>query len=70
MKRLEGYHGQTVPILAHYEPTGVLKPVNANQKPDLIWGEIQTVLGLSTARAAPGSPNATSRPSSRPCDRT
>jgi len=27
VKRLEGYHGQTVPILAHYEPTGVLKPM-------------------------------------------
>jgi len=46
VKRLEGYHGQTVPILAHYEPTGVLKPVNANQKPDLIWGEIETALNL------------------------
>merc|ERR1719238_805447 len=28
--RLDGYHKQTVPILAHYEPTGVVSCVNAN----------------------------------------
>merc|ERR1719253_611571 len=32
-KRLQGYHAQTVPILDHYEPTGVVTRVDANQKP-------------------------------------
>merc|ERR1712060_491340 len=29
-KRLEGYHAQTVPILEHYEPAGIVSKVNAN----------------------------------------
>ena len=36
-KRLEGYHSQTVPILAHYEPTGIVKRVDANRSPDEVW---------------------------------
>merc|ERR1719207_122670 len=36
-KRLQGYHDQTVPILAHYSPAGVVSRVNANAKPDEVW---------------------------------
>ena len=43
-KRLEGYHAQTVPILAHYEPTGVVSKVDANVKPDEVWTSIEKVL--------------------------
>jgi len=39
-KRLRGYHGETVPILAHYRPNGVVRAVNANQKMDGVWTEI------------------------------
>jgi adenylate kinase len=40
VKRLGGYHSETVPILKHYEPNGVVKAVNANQKMDGVWGEV------------------------------
>merc|ERR1712194_197292 len=30
VKRLQGYHGETVPILAHYRPHGIVRTVNAN----------------------------------------
>jgi len=43
-KRLQGYHEQTVPILAHYEPAGVVSRVDANVKPDDVWGSIEKVL--------------------------
>merc|ERR1711935_610047 len=31
IKRLKSYHGETVPILDHYRPNGVVRAVNANQ---------------------------------------
>lgn len=40
VKRLAGYHGETVPILKHYDPHGVVKGVNANQNMDGVWGEV------------------------------
>merc|ERR1719276_474664 len=40
VKRLAGYHGETVPILKHYEPNGIVKAVNANQKMDGVWREV------------------------------
>ena len=46
VKRLSGYHSQTVPILDHYRPRRILRPVNANQKPDDIWTEIKAGLNL------------------------
>jgi len=39
-KRLKGYHDETVPILNHYEPSGVVRTVNANQSMDGVWGEV------------------------------
>ena len=42
--RLEGYHAQTVPILDHYSPAGVVTKVDANQKPELVWDAIDAAL--------------------------
>lgn len=39
-KRLAGYHGETVPILEHYKPSGIVSGVNANQGMDGVWGEV------------------------------
>ena len=43
--RLQGYHSQTVPILEHYEPTGVVNRVDANHPPPEVWDIIELVLG-------------------------
>merc|ERR1711937_810566 len=39
-KRLKGYHEQTVPILEHYAPAGVVSKVDANKAPDEVWADI------------------------------
>jgi adenylate kinase len=39
-KRLQGYHQETVPILEHYRPHGIVRSVNANQGMDSVWSEI------------------------------
>ena len=44
VKRLKGYHGETVPILKHYAPDGIVSEVNANQGMDGVWGEVLTAL--------------------------
>lgn len=44
IKRLKGYHGETVPILDHYRPDGIVRAVNANQKMDQVWSEILAAL--------------------------
>jgi adenylate kinase len=44
VKRLKGYHGETVPILDHYRPNGVVRAVNANQGMDGVWAEILAAL--------------------------
>lgn len=49
VKRLAGYHGETVPILEHYRLTGVVRTVNANQDVDGVWGEVLTSLKRSRA---------------------
>jgi hypothetical protein len=43
-QRLEGYHAQTVPILKHYEPKGIVTVCNANQDMDKVWAEIEAGL--------------------------
>ena len=43
-KRLQGYHEQTVPILAHYEPAGVVSKVDANKAPEEVWDDIKVAL--------------------------
>lgn len=48
VKRLQGYHGETVPILKHYEPHGIVRTVNANQGMDGVWKEILEALQRTT----------------------
>merc|ERR1712032_322778 len=43
-KRLKGYHGETVPILTHYKPNGIVRSVNANQSMDGVYGEVLKAL--------------------------
>jgi adenylate kinase len=42
--RLEAYHSQTVPILAHYGPAGSVKKIDANRSPPEVWSSIDAVL--------------------------
>jgi len=42
--RLSAYHSQTVPILSHYAPKGVVKRVDANQQVDKVWNQVQSAL--------------------------
>mmetsp|Transcript_325 Transcript_325/g.801 ORF Transcript_325/g.801 Transcript_325/m.801 type:complete len:336 (-) Transcript_325:550-1557(-) len=44
VKRLQGYHKETVPILKHYSPKGVVKTVNANQGMEGVWKEVLDAL--------------------------
>lgn len=46
-KRLKGYHNETVPILNHYQPNGIVKTVNANQGMDGVWKEVLDALQRS-----------------------
>jgi len=40
VNRLKLYHSETLPILKHYEPRGILRKVNANQAIDNVWNEV------------------------------
>jgi adenylate kinase len=40
VKRLQGYHNDTVPILDHYAPHGIVRIANANQSMDQVWDDI------------------------------
>jgi adenylate kinase len=53
--RLENYHAQTVPILAHYEPAGIVTKIDANRLPSDVWTSIETVLSVppSTDEVSP-----------------
>jgi adenylate kinase len=44
VKRLHSYHKETVPILMHYRPHGVVRTVNANQDMDSVWKEVMNAL--------------------------
>ena len=44
VKRLQGYHSETVPILEHYQTKGVVRSVNANQDPRGVWKEVHSAL--------------------------
>jgi len=43
-KRLASYHNDTVPILEHYKPNGVVSSVNANQGMGDVWKNILSSL--------------------------
>ena len=49
VQRLQSYHQQTVPVLRHYQPRGVVVTANANQPMDAVWSELEA--GLSRASA-------------------
>ena len=49
VQRLAEYHKQTMPVLEHYKPTGVVVTANANQAMDAVWAELEA--GLSRASA-------------------
>jgi len=42
VKRLEGYHNETEPILERY--AGVARRINANQDMNKVWGDLEGVL--------------------------
>jgi len=44
VKRLKSYHDETVPILKHYEPNGIVRSVNANQDMDNVWNQVLSAL--------------------------
>jgi adenylate kinase len=44
VKRLKSYHSETVPILDHYRPNGVVRAVNAKQGVEGVWKEIMEAL--------------------------
>lgn len=44
IKRLASYHGETVPILEHYKPNGIVRSANANQGMDGVYKEILAAL--------------------------
>jgi len=42
--RLQKYHSQTVPVLAHYEPSGIVSRVDASVAPDDVWASIESAI--------------------------
>lgn len=52
VKRLQGYHDDTVPILDHYRPNGIVRSVNANQGMDGVWKEILGALQRSSSKSS------------------
>ncbi|MBM3514393.1 MAG: adenylate kinase [Alphaproteobacteria bacterium] len=44
--RLEAYHGQTAPLLPHYEKQGLLRVVDGDRNMDVISADLERVLGL------------------------
>merc|ERR1711937_1107835 len=63
-KRLDGYFAQTVPILDHYAPKGVVRRVNANQEPDKVWADVNCRLHRKIVMlfGAPGAGKGTQAP--------
>lgn len=43
-KRLLEYHAQTIPVLDHYKPTGVVSVVNGDQSSSKVWAEMEGCL--------------------------
>jgi adenylate kinase len=43
-KRLATYHEQTVPILSHYEPAGIVTNVKADQSIDAVWNDVRAAM--------------------------
>ena len=43
-RRLEEYQALSAPLLAHYEPSGVVARVDASAEADLVWAEVRQLL--------------------------
>jgi adenylate kinase len=43
-KRLSSYHSQTVPILDHYAPGGIVKKVDGGQAIEKVWSDVKASL--------------------------
>ena len=50
VKRLQGYHKETVPILKHYAPHGIVRSVNANQGMEGVWKEVLDALHRTSSK--------------------
>jgi len=48
-KRLSGYQSQTVPILDHYKPKGIVRQIDGGQEIGKVWSDVQA--NLTTASA-------------------
>ena len=48
VKRMAGYHAETVPVLEHYKPSGIVSYANSNQAFGKVWAEVEQ--GLSTGK--------------------
>ena len=48
VQRLESYHAETVPVLDHYKPNGIVSAANANQGMDEVWTEIEAGLTVGS----------------------
>lgn len=44
IKRLDGYKTQTVPILDHYRPRGIVKSIDGGAQMEKVWKEVQAKL--------------------------
>jgi adenylate kinase len=42
--RIATYSAQTLPMLDHYAPQGIVHKIKANQKPALVWADIEKVI--------------------------
>ncbi|KAL7556209.1 hypothetical protein ACA910_017368 [Epithemia clementina (nom. ined.)] len=51
VKRLQSYHKETVPILKHYAPHGIVRQVNANQGMEAVWKEVLEALSARPKQA-------------------
>merc|ERR1712151_1380571 len=43
-KRLDGYNNQTMPILDHYRPQGIVKHVDGGAEITKVWAEVEAKL--------------------------
>lgn len=53
-KRLKAYYDQTLPILAHYDPTGIVRKVDSDdtkgKNMDDIWASIDSILSTTSIK--------------------
>lgn len=50
--RLATYHAQTTPVLDFYKQKNKLRTLNADQKIDVVWGEVKAIIDKDTKQMA------------------